>query len=48
MAAGFLVATLVLVSVAARPAREGRDVTDELDLDFELASAEAEGLTTAS
>ncbi len=44
VAAGFLVATLVLVSVAARPAREHRNLAGELELDLELAIADAEGL----
>ena len=43
VAAGFLVATLVLVSIAIRPARERRDLADELELDLDLATAEAEG-----
>jgi EmrB/QacA subfamily drug resistance transporter len=40
VAASFLVATLMLVSFAVRPAHE----RDELELDLELATAEAEGL----
>jgi EmrB/QacA subfamily drug resistance transporter len=45
--AGFLVATLLLVAVAIRPAHERGDLTDELDLDLELATVEAERLTTS-
>ena len=44
VSAGFLVATLVLVSVVARPARQSEELDDELELDLELASAEAEEL----
>ena len=47
VAAAFLVATLVLVTVAVRPARRDRAVADELELDLELATAEAEGLAAA-
>jgi EmrB/QacA subfamily drug resistance transporter len=48
VAAGFLLATLVLVAVVARQPAPRVDLTDELDLELELATAEADGLTASA
>jgi EmrB/QacA subfamily drug resistance transporter len=47
VAAGFLVATSVLVAVALRPAHDRGEAVDELDLDLELAIGEAERLAAS-
>ena len=47
VAAGFLVATSVLVAVTMRPAHDRGEAVDELDLDLELAIGEAEELAAS-
>ena len=47
VAAGFLVATMLLVAFAIRPAHDRAEAVDELELDLELAIGEAEGLAAS-
>jgi EmrB/QacA subfamily drug resistance transporter len=48
VAAGFLVATLLLVLFAIKPSRETEELAAELELDLELVLGDAEGVTHSS